>query len=38
VCGVYSVAVDGATVVQAWRRLRSEHTGGGEMIVARVRV
>jgi hypothetical protein len=27
-----------ATVVQAWRWSRSGHAGGGEMIVARVRV
>jgi hypothetical protein len=35
---VDSMAVGKAIAVQAWRRSRSEHTGGGEMIVAKVRV
>jgi hypothetical protein len=32
------MAVDEATMVQAWRRSRSGRAGGGEMIVARVRI
>jgi hypothetical protein len=30
--------VDKATVVQVWRRSRSERAGGGKIIVVRVRV
>jgi hypothetical protein len=32
------MTVGEATTVQAWRRSRSERTGGREMIVAKVRV
>jgi hypothetical protein len=32
------MVVNEATMMHAWRRLRSERTGGGEIIVARVMV
>jgi hypothetical protein len=37
-CSVVSAAVSEAPVVQAWRRLRSGCAGGGEIIIASVRV